>query len=52
MNRRSFFTKSIVLGSTLKNVPISRHNIGNYQNTIYALSLCNIHDAWLNAIDI
>ena len=45
-----------IIGETFfnpeKDVPISRHNIGNYQNTIYALSLCNIHDAWLNAIDI
>ena len=45
-----------IIGETFfnpeKDVPISRHNIDNYQNTIYALSLCNKHDAWLNAIDI
>ena len=45
-----------IIGETFfnpeKDVPISRHNISGYQNTIYALSLCNKHDAWLNAIDI
>ena len=45
-----------IIGETVfnpeKDVPISRHNISNYQNTIYALSLCNKHDAWLNSIDI
>ena len=45
-----------IIGETVfnpeKDVPISRHNIRNYQNTIYALSLCNKHDAWLKAIDI
>ena len=45
-----------IIGETFfnpeKDVPISRHNISGYQNTIYALSLCNKHDAWLNTIDI
>jgi len=35
-----------------KDVPISNHDIGKYKNIIYALSLCNKHDAWLNAIEI
>ena len=45
MNREPFFSPE-------KDVPISRRNISNYKNTIYALSLCKKHDAWLNAIDI
>jgi superoxide reductase len=29
--------------------PISNHDISKLNNKIYALSLCNKHDAWLNS---
>ena len=32
--------------------PISNHDISQLKNKIYALSLCNKHDAWLNAYNI
>jgi superoxide reductase len=30
--------------------PISEHDIGGLDNVVYALSVCNKHDAWLNAL--
>lgn len=35
-----------------KDAPISKHDISNNKNVIFALSLCNKHDAWLNAFEI
>ena len=32
--------------------PISNHYISQLKNKIYALSLCNKHDAWLNSYNI
>ncbi len=32
--------------------PISNHNISGFSNKIYALSLCNKHDAWINSYEI
>ena len=32
--------------------PVSNYNIGSLKNKIYALSLCNKHDAWLNSYKI
>ena len=30
--------------------PISEHDIGGLQDVVYAVSLCNKHEAWLNAL--
>jgi superoxide reductase len=35
-----------------KDAPISNHDITGLNNKIYALSLCNKHDAWLNSFNI
>lgn len=35
-----------------KDAPISEHYIGGQGSTIYALSVCNKHDAWLNVLEI
>ncbi len=32
--------------------PVSRHDISGHGGRIYALSFCNKHDAWLNALDV
>ena len=32
--------------------PVSRHNVTGHSNRIYALSVCNKHDAWLNVLDL
>ena len=32
--------------------PISQHEIGGLKNLVYAISLCNKHDAWLNVIEL
>lgn len=35
-----------------KDSPISEHDISGLQDVVYAVSLCNKHDAWLNALTI
>jgi len=32
--------------------PVTTHNISKLKNKIYALSLCNKHDAWLNVFKV
>jgi superoxide reductase len=32
--------------------PVTTHNISKLKNKIYALSLCNKHDAWLNVLKV
>ncbi|MDP3904344.1 MAG: desulfoferrodoxin family protein, partial [Methylococcaceae bacterium] len=32
--------------------PVSTFTLENYQGTIYALSLCNKHDLWLNSAEV
>lgn len=32
--------------------PVSRHDIRDLRNVVYALSMCNKHDMWLNAFDL
>lgn len=35
-----------------KDSPVSEHDISGLQDVVYAVSLCNKHDAWLNALTI
>lgn len=35
-----------------KDAPISQHDIGSLKNAVYALSMCNKHDVWLNALEL
>ncbi len=35
-----------------KDAPISEHDIGGLKNVVYTVSLCNKHDAWLNALKL
>ena len=32
--------------------PISEYDLGSLQTRIYALSICNKHDAWLNVLEL
>ena len=32
--------------------PISEFNLGSYSGTVYALSVCNKHDTWLNSAEV
>jgi len=36
----------------MKDSPISQHDIGGLKNVVYVVSLCNKHDAWLNALEL
>ncbi len=31
---------------------VSEHNIKGHKNRVYILSVCNIHDSWLNSIEL
>ena len=35
-----------------QDTPISSHKVGGLSNIIFALSVCNKHDAWVNAIKV
>lgn len=32
--------------------PISTFDLGGYSGPVYALSVCNIHDTWMNVIEV
>ena len=49
-NKLNFISEKIFDPS--KDFPISKHNISGYDHELYALSICNKHDAWLNMIKI
>jgi superoxide reductase len=35
-----------------KDAPVSEHDISSLQRVVYAVSLCNKHDAWLNTLKL
>ena len=35
-----------------KDLPFSKHNISGYSESLYVLSICNIHDAWLEHVKL
>jgi superoxide reductase len=35
-----------------KDKPVSEHDVSDLQGRIYALSMCNVHDVWLNALEL
>jgi len=55
--KHMFFDENFnLLNETMFNpdndAPISSHNIGKLKNKVFALSLCNKHDAWINSFKI
>ena len=41
-----------VMFNPVSDAPISNHDISGLNNKVYALSLCNKHDAWINSFRI
>jgi len=37
---------------TKDKAPISTFELNNYKGTLYALSMCNKHDVWLNSVQV
>ena len=37
---------------TTGNVPKSEFTLDNYRGTLYALSYCNLHDVWLDSVEV
>ena len=33
-------------------MPVSNHQLGKYKGPLYVLSVCNLHDTWMNSIVI
>lgn len=48
-----FDEKMNLLGETMfnptKDAPVSRYDVTGYSGTLYAVSVCNLHDAWVIA---
>ncbi len=41
------FLSEKVFDPTAEKSPISEHDVGVYRGTVYALSVCNLHDTWM-----
>jgi len=46
------FLNEYLFDPTKDKEPVSTFTLENYQGTIYALSLCNKHDLWLNSAEV
>ena len=46
------FINEYLFDPTKDNAAISTFTLKNYSGTVYALSLCNKHDLWLNSADV
>lgn len=46
-----YITEDVFDPMTTK-APISEFDLGNYSGRIHVLSMCNIHDIWLNVADV
>jgi superoxide reductase len=33
-------------------VPLSSYTLENYKGTLYAVSMCNLHDVWLSSVEL
>lgn len=58
-----FILKHIILDKTFniisekkfdpsKDLPYSKHNISGYSESLYVLSICNLHDTWLEHVKL
>jgi superoxide reductase len=36
----------------IKDAPVSSHDISRLRKIVYVASMCNIHDVWLNALEL
>ena len=41
-----------VMFDPAKDAPVSEHDIAGLEHVVYAISLCNKHDAWLGALEL
>lgn len=46
------FIEEHLFDPTKESTPVSSFNLKNYSGTVYALSMCNKHDVWLNSAEI
>ncbi len=46
------FLNEKIFDPTKDSSPLSSFPLGDYRGQLYALSVCNLHDTWLNAAEI
>lgn len=47
LDKNFTFLSEKVFDPTAEKSPISEHDVGVYRGTVYALSVCNLHDTWM-----
>ncbi len=48
----SFALKGETMFNPLEDAPVSTHDISGLSGLIYVMSVCNIHDSWLNVFEV
>ena len=51
LDRNLGFVREVMF-DPMNDSPVSRHDISGLNDLVYAVSLCNKHDAWLNALEL
>ena len=46
------FLNERIFDPTKDTSPLSVFSIGDYKGPVYALSVCNLHDSWLNSAEV
>ncbi|SHG95421.1 desulfoferrodoxin family protein [Ferrimonas marina] len=52
LNSNFEFVSEKVFNPEKEMAPISEHSLEGLTGTVYALSMCNLHDVWLNSIEV
>ena len=52
LNDKFEFLTEKMFDPTKDKAPISQFDLGDYSGRIHVLSMCNVHDVWLNIADI
>jgi len=48
----SFALKAETMFDPMKDAPISTHDVSGLSGLVYVMSVCNIHDSWLNIVEV
>lgn len=51
-DRQFGFLHEKVFDPTNDTSPLSTFPLGDYRGTVYVLSVCNLHDSWLNSAEV
>jgi superoxide reductase len=48
----NFALKGETMFDPLKDAPVSTHDVSGLSGLVYVMSVCNIHDSWLNVVEV